>query len=299
MIRPRHRLLSWTSVAVCAVALGACGSSSSSSTTSQPSAEGATARLHAKLPEDLRAAGTLRLASDISYPPFEFYEAGDSKTPVGFDIDLAHALGDVLGVQVQIVPTKFDAILPGLAAGRFDGAISAIGDAPERRSQADFVDYAKISGGILVRADDDDAPAKLADLCGRTVAVQKGSNQVTDAQEQSQRCQRQGDPAVRVQQYPSAPDLLLALQSERADAALYDTASGGYQVKQSDGRFELGEPYGRSINDGIVLPKGEDELVEAVRAAVQELMDNGTYRQLLDKWGLSANALTRATVNNS
>jgi len=117
---------------------------------------------------------TLRVGSDISYAPLEFY-AADSKRVEGFDYDLAQALAAKLGARASFQNHDFNDLLSALGAGKFDLVISAMNDTRQRSRQADFIDYFLAGSGILVRAGNPHHVFNLASLCGMTVDVQRGT----------------------------------------------------------------------------------------------------------------------------
>src|SRR5690348_7106196 len=111
------------------------------------------------------AQQTLRVASDISYAPLEFYAAG-TKRVEGFDYDLARALAAQMGTSLQFTNHDFNDLLPALDAGKYDLVISAMNDTRERARQADFVDYFLAGSGILIPAGNPNHIFNLASLCG-------------------------------------------------------------------------------------------------------------------------------------
>lgn len=282
----------------CAVA--GCGSSAGSGpdngSSNAPAASQAKSNPAVKdLPAAIRKAGTITFGSDMTYPPFEFL--GPNKTPQGFDIDLATAIAHDLGLKVKFVQNGFDALPTSLASGRFDAVVSAMTDDPTRRKVIDFVDYVEVQGGVMVRVNDSGAPNGFPELCGHTVAVQRGSDQVRQANQKKAACSAAGEKALTVNTYPSAPEQALALKSGRVDAALYDTVTGGYTAKQSGGAFKMGKPYGTPVINGIGVAKTNAGLRDTLKVTLQRLMDDGTYAKLLAKWGMQQAAIPKAVIN--
>jgi polar amino acid transport system substrate-binding protein len=274
-------------LAIAAIALAGCGGEKSS-TAATPAAE-ADKSIEAKLPAAVRDKGTLTIATDASYPPAEFIRDGDQI--VGMDPDLSQALGDVMGLEVRVVNATFDGILPGLAAGKYDLGISAFTDTKEREKTVDFVTYFTAGTSFYVPAGE--APVEsLAGLCGRKVAVQKGTVQADDATAQSEKCD------VEVLTFPDQNGANLALSSGRADAGMADSPVAAWIVEKSGGKFELsGEPYGTAPY-GIAIPKGSG-MAEPVRAALQTLIEDGTYDKILGKWGLEGGAIDEPVINGA
>ena len=259
--------------------------------------EDASADLAALLPDDIREQGSIKVASNVEYPPFEYYDT-DNTTIIGLDKDIADALTAKLGVTLEFNNMGFDAIIPALEAKRFDMAMSAMTDNEERRAKVDFVDYFSSGAGFLVPGGNPDGITGLADICGLTVAVDKGTTNVEDAEAQSQKCVDGGEEAVKVEIYPGTSKIVLALQTGRADLAMIDTSSAAYTAEQSNGKFEVpGAPYDPR-HYGIVLPKGSDELAEALQAALEEMLADGSYAEILKKWGQEAGAIDEITIND-
>jgi polar amino acid transport system substrate-binding protein len=328
-----RRLLMLIAGAGCAVALVACGSagsaggsggqSSSSSGTSQSSSQSSStdsstdssqqsdtaasgsdtsssavaADPKSLLPADLAAKGTIVVGSDIEYPPFEAY-AADNKTVVGLDRDVADGLEKELGVKLEFQNAAFDSLIPGLVSARYDMVMSAMTDNKDREKQVDFVDYVKAGGGILLPADNPKGIKTPDDLCGLNIAVDKGTTEVDDATVQSDKCVKDGKKALNTTVYPGNNQMILALQTGRADAAMIDSVSGAQVAKESDGKLIALPPYNASYF-GIVFPKGADQLEKAVQAALQAMKADGSYQKIYEKYGLGDATVDEFTINGA
>lgn len=246
----------------------------------------------AKVPQEIKDQGTLTVAMDASYAPNEFFDE-DGKTIIGMDADLADAIGTTLGLDVKKQNVTFDAILPGLAAGKYDIAISSFTDTKEREETVDMVTYFTAGTGFYTSADNPVEVEGLADLCGKKVAVQKGTVQQEDVEGQNEDCDEPIDISVFTQQ----TDVDLAISSGKAEVALADSPVAAYAVQQSDGSLKsTGKEYD-SAPYGIAVNK-ENGLTEAIQAAVQALIDDGTYTAILEKWGQTSGALTESKIND-
>lgn len=253
--------------------------------------------LAAQLPADILARGSIKVASNVEYPPFEYYDT-DNTTIIGLDKDLADALGAKLGVKLEFNNMSFDAIIPALAAKRFDMAMSAMTDNEERRKQVDFVDYFVSGGGFLVKSGNPKNVNALSDLCGLAVAIDKGTTEVEDADKATKDCVAAGKAPVKADIYPGTSKIVLALQNGRADVALIDTSAAAYISKQNEGQFEVpGESYAPRPY-GIVFPKESTELQQAVKAGLEALIADGTYQKILAKWGQEVGAVKSVTIND-
>jgi polar amino acid transport system substrate-binding protein len=250
----------------------------------------------AKLPAAVKTSGVVRVASGVSFPPMEFF-AADNKTVQGFDADLGKALGEALGVKFEFSNVNFDGIIGGLEADRYDVGITSMLDKKVRQEKVDFVDYLK--SGVAIMAPKGN-PNKLNgpdSLCGRKVAVEKGSTGDLTADDVSTKCTGAGKPALDKQPFPDQASAVQALQSSRADAVVALDLTLAYTVKQSSGAFEVvGEPFD-TLPIGIAVPKKSTDLRDAVQLALKKVIASGVYDQLLTKWGLEKQALKDAPIN--
>ena len=250
----------------------------------------------AKLPDAVRKSGTVRVASGVSFPPMEFF-AADNKTVQGFDADLGKALGQALGVTFEFSNVNFDGIIGGLEADRYDLAITSMLDKKVRQEKVDFVDYLKSGVAIMAPKGNPNKLARPEDLCGRKVAVEKGSTGDLTADDVSTKCTGAGKPAVDKQPFPDQASAVSALQSGRADAVVALDLTLAYTVKQSADAFEVvGEPFD-TLPIGIAVPKTKPELRDAVQLALKKVIADGAYDKMLAKWGLEKQALKDAPIN--
>jgi polar amino acid transport system substrate-binding protein len=248
------------------------------------------------VPSAIRSKGTLVVAADATYSPNEFI-GPDGHTVIGMDADLAKALGDVLGLKVTVVNATFDSIIPGLASGKYDLGMSSFTDTKEREKTVDFVTYF-IAGTSFFTKTGGPKITSLGDLCGKAVAVEKGTTQQNDATAQDAKCKSEGKGGVNVLVFPDQNGANLALSSGRAQVGMADSPVAEYQVKQSNGTFVIsGEPYGTAPY-GIAIPKGNG-MAKPILDAVKELMSNGTYMAILKNWGIEAGAISTPTINGA
>jgi polar amino acid transport system substrate-binding protein len=270
-----------------ALGLAACGSDDSAETAATPAAGADTIAV----PDAIKSKGELKIAADASYAPNEFIEPG-GKEIVGMDVDLGKAIGAKLGLKVTFENATFDGIIPGLAAAKYDLGMSSFTDTKEREETVDFVTYFSAGTSFFVNTDGGPDITSLEDLCGKKVAVQKGTTQADDTQAQAKKCK------LTALIYPDQNGANLALKSGRADVSLADSPIAAYQVKQSSGAFKLtGEPYGTAPY-GIAIPK-DSGLAEPVLAAVKALIEDGSYTKILEEWGVESGAITDPVINGA
>jgi polar amino acid transport system substrate-binding protein len=307
-------LRGWLSAALltlCAVVAVGCGSSSSSSSSSASSSGAATSTAASSssaasggsaasgadpavvklVPAAIKSKGTLTVAADASYAPNEFF-ASDGKTVIGMDADLSDALAATMGLKAKVVNETFDGIIPGLAAGKYDMGASSFTDTKEREKTVDFVDYFSAGESFFTKASGGVAVSTLADICGKTVAVEKGTTEETDANAQSKKC---GGKPVKVLSFPDQNGANLALSAGRAQLGFADSPPAAYAVKKSNGQFKLVGPTFAAAPYGLAIPK-KSGLAPAVLAALNVLVKNGSYTKILAKWGVQAGAISPAKV---
>jgi polar amino acid transport system substrate-binding protein len=298
-MRANHLKLITTSVVFLAsgLAAAACSSTGTGTSTAPAAPSKAVSSIAAQVPSSVRTKGTLTVAADATYAPNEFI-GSDGHTVVGMDADLAKALGQVMGLKVNVVNATFDTIIPGIVSGKYDLGMSSFTDTKARQQTVDFVTYFVAGTSFYVKSSGGPNITSLADLCGHKVAVEKGTTQQADSQAQAGKCKSAGKPALSLQIFNDQNAVNLALSSGRADVAMADSPVAAYQVKKSSGTFKLsGQPYG-SAPYGIAMPKNNG-MAKPVQAALNVLIANGTYMKILDKWGVQAGAITKPVINGA
>jgi polar amino acid transport system substrate-binding protein len=241
------------------------------------------------VPAAIKSKGTLIVAADASYAPDEFI-GPDGHTVVGMDADLSKALAAEMGMKANVVNATFETIIPGLAAGKYDMGNSSFTDTKAREKVVDFVDYFEAGTSFFTKSSGGASITGLSDLCGKSVSVESGTTEESDAKAESAKCTKAGKPKVNVLVYPTQSAANLALSSGRAQIAMADSPVADYQIKQSNGTFKLvGRSYG-PFTYGLAMSK-KGGLAPAVKAALDALVKNGTYKSILAKWGIQSGAI--------
>ncbi|MER7989123.1 ABC transporter substrate-binding protein [Streptomyces noursei] len=248
----------------------------------------------ALLPADVRARGTLALASSVGTPPGATY-LPDGTTLAGQDIDFADAVGKVLGLKLTREVASFEAILPALGSGKYDVGTGNFGVTDERRKTLDFVTYVNDGQGFAARRD---SPLKkitaLTQLCGRTVATGAGTTFETTLEENAHRCGEAGKRPYDVKTYADQGALWISLQQGRSDVVMSTINGLRYAVKQQPDLRFLNEF--KRLDVGFAFKKGTP-LAPAFQAAVNRLKKDGTYDRILRKWGTGPSALTTSRIS--
>ena len=229
----------------------------------------------ADLLDAVRTRGTLRIALEGTYPPFNFKDAKTGQL-AGYDVDVAKLVCAKLGVRPEFVTTEWSAILAGLGAGKYDVIVSQVGITPRRRQAFDFSQpYTYSAPQLIVRRNEASTYKSLADLKGRTIGVGQGS-----VFEQQVRAV----PGIEVKSYPAAPENLQDLAFGRIDAALNDSLMVAYLLKNSQLPIRAGARVGDVERMGIAFRKGNPKFHAAVDKALDDARAEGSLKQVSLKW---------------
>jgi polar amino acid transport system substrate-binding protein len=292
------------------VSAGGCGASTATSTDGAPGADATAAEELPQvqpdpnaiklLPPDLQEGGKITMAADLHYPPTSFL-AEDNTTPIGYNVDIAHLLGEALGLEVEVKNVTWDGVIPGIAAHRYDFTATNMSPTPERLEVLDMITYWE-AGSSLIVSKGNPLGLSLADqsTCGKKIAVMTGSTQQeTYLPEISEACEANGEDAVDAVVLPNVQGALTQLASKRIDGVFSDTSQLAWAEKQQSQAFELLSPqYKKKEGDSIValgLPN-DSPLSPALHAAMQYLIDDGAYQAALDRWGLGAGAIPTSKI---
>ncbi len=234
--------------------------------------------------------GVLQVGADIAYAPMEFFEEGTT-TPLGLDIDLGEALAEEMGARAEFINTGWEGIIGALKVERFDVIMSSMTVTEKRSKEIDFVPYFTAGTDILVPSGNPENIAGIEDLSGLTVAVQVGTIQVDQLNAANEGLKGAGKAEIDVLIFDLNPLAVEQVRLGRADAVLADSPVAANDARLSEGELETvgitvpPEPY------GIGLRKTSTELKAAIEDALQKIMEDGTYDDILDKWGLTSGAI--------
>jgi polar amino acid transport system substrate-binding protein len=286
------------------------------------------------LPVDIRQAKVVTVGSDLSYPPMESIPAG-TQAPQGFDVDVANAIGAKLGVQFAFQNVKFSDLVSGLVAEHYDIVMSAMKDTGVRRDAGiDFVDYLQSGVVLVVRKGNPKKIATPADLCGRSVGVLQGTLQADLATSQATECAKTaggttttlkgasgttsttrprttttgksvtGKTAttvargkLTVQPYADDATALAKLKANVATANLDELAPAANAVLTQPGVFEIAGEQIQAVPFGIGVRQADNQLRDSIVSALRAIVADGTYAQLLEKWGLGLGAVPSIDIN--
>lgn len=237
-----------------------------------------------KTVEDIKKAGKLVMATDAAWAPFEYI--ADSDTPVGSDIDLAQAIADKWGVELEIINAAFDTLPQYLDNGKADIIIAAMTITEERKEQMAFSDPYTISAQYIIVQENDDSIKTIEDLAGKKTAVHLGTTgDLLVSGEVEKGCLK--DTGAEVVQYKNLTEGCLALQKGAVDAVMLDIlpAQNYCAVNKGLKCFEAVYKDGSSTKEeyGIAVKKGNTELVEAINEVIKPMVADGSIEASIEK----------------
>jgi polar amino acid transport system substrate-binding protein len=249
----------------------------------------------AELPESVKQAGALRLTVNSTYAPMEYHDPVTNEL-VGLDIDLANQIAKRLGLKIAWSETPFAELIPSLQTKRADFIISGISDRISRRETADFVDYLTTGPQFFVLAEN--AAKTAIDLCGQRVGTTRSTSFPIEIEKWSkQNCEASGKPAVQYVPGENSIDVRNQLKQGRIDAAVQGSETLPYAQGQEAGKYRvIGEPFSTGYQ-GIMFRKDDAALRDVVTQHLAAIIADGSYKAILDKYGLGANAVPQPLMN--
>ncbi|CAG6395829.1 ABC transporter substrate-binding protein [Streptomyces cocklensis] len=265
---------------------------------------GAADTLFSKLPQKYQDSKVIQVGTDASYAPME--QTVDGKI-VGIDPDLGAALGEKLGVTLKFTNGKFDGLITSLQTGRSDIVMSAMSDTKARQgglddkgkkigTGVDFVDYYNSGSSLLVQKGNPKGVKSLDDLCGQTVAVQRGTIYEDAFKKQKTTC---GSKGLTIQAFDTDAEAQTRVKAGGAVADLNDTPVAAY-IAQTSGKgadFEVAGAPSDAGPFGIAVSKDATQLRDALKAAMDAIVADGTYTKILQKWNATTGAVTTVAIN--
>ncbi|MBX9364982.1 ABC transporter substrate-binding protein [Streptomyces sp. WAC04114] len=287
-----------------ALMLTGCGDQTKDTGSSDTSAS---APLADKLPQAIRDKGVIKVGSDIAYAPVEFKDS--SGKVVGIDPDLAAAMGKQLGVDFQFENGTFDTLITGLRSKRYDIAMSAMTDTKDRQEGidsdtgkkvgegVDFVDYFTAGVSIYTKKGDDQGIKTWSDLCGKKIVLQRGTVSEDLAKAESKKCPK--GKKIAIEAFDNDQQAQTRLRAGGADAGSSDFPVAAYAVKTSGGGkdFQLVGEQVEAAPYGIAVAKNQTELRDALKDALNAVIESGEYEKIMKKWGVTDGSIDEATIN--
>jgi polar amino acid transport system substrate-binding protein len=258
----------------------------------------------ATVPEgQLIKAGNLFVCIDIPYPPQEDFD--ENGNAIGSDPDIATEIGNRLGLDTHFENTVFTVIIAALTGNKCDIIVSAQNINADRLKQVDMIPYFKAGQSLVVLKGNPLGIKSQNDVCGKTVAVQNGTTELDfingtsdyEGDGLNKACKDAGKAEITVHAFDKDNDAQLDLQSGKADAYFADSPAAGFFVSHHASTFELSGVTLEVAIEGISVAKTNTGLRDAVKAALLSMISDGTYTQILTKWGVADGAVTADEVN--
>jgi polar amino acid transport system substrate-binding protein len=254
----------------------------------------------ALVPASIRDRGVLRVTANVgSTPPLDFY-ASDNATIVGSEVDVAHLVGDVLGLKVENSNADWAQNFVRIDSGEADAFISNVTVTEERKEKYDFATYRLDNLALEAPADSTWTYHDRKDIAGKRIGVTSGTNQEQLLVDWNARNAADGLKPAEIVYYQNNADYYLALASKRLDGYLGPNPSAVYHSASAK-ETKILATYsggGDALQGEIaVLTKKDNGLIQAVNQAVNHVIQNGTYRKALDRWGLGGEAVPQSEIN--
>jgi len=264
------------------------GSKANSSTSVVKKDAAAAALLSAKVAQ----SGKLVIATSPNYAPNEFKD--NAGKPIGWAIEVGDAIAAKLGLKAEYQVARFENIIPGIVGGKIDVGESSFTDTVVREKKVDFVNY--YVAGIQWAS----ATGKVVDpnnACGLKVAVQATTYQDTvEVPAKSAACVKAGKPAIKKVSLDTQDAAANAVALGQADAFSADSPVTLYGIVQLKGKLQTAGQTFEAAPYGMAVAKNSG-MAKAVQAALQSMVDDGSYGKILNKWGVSDGGLKKITIN--
>ena len=276
----KKKVLALTMAALMAASLTACGGGAKETTAADTTAADTADTTAAEKTEETSAeaagteaaGGVLVMATNAEFLPYEYHDGGEI---VGIDAEIAKAIADELGMELEIEDIAFDSIIPEITSGKADMGLAGMTVTEDRKQSVDFTDtYAKASQKIIVK--EDSAIASPDDLTGVIVGVQQGTTgdiYVSDLEADG----------TTVERYNKGFEAVQALSQGKIDAVVIDGEPAKTFVAQTEGLKILEESF-TDEEYAIAVKKGNTELLEKINGALKTLKDNGTLDEIVAKY---------------
>ncbi|QYY79188.1 ABC transporter substrate-binding protein [Pseudomonas germanica] len=250
----------------------------------------------ADLPASIKEKGEIVVAIMPNYPPMDFKDPA-TNTLTGLDYDLGNALAERLGVKIKWQETGFEQMINALTTDRVDMVLSGMTDTAERQASVTFVDYFT-SGPQFYTLQKNAATNEIIDLCGKKVGTSRRTTFPAEIAAWSKaNCEAAGKPAINVIGTEGSADARAQLRQSRIDAAMQGSETLSYlKTQEKDMYNTVGQPISVQFT-GLGVSKKKPELSEAVKVALQSMVDDGSYGAILKKWELELGAIKEVTIN--
>lgn len=253
--------------------------------------------LAALVPDEIREAGVVSIGVEAEYPPGEYLD-DDGETVLGFNVDLVTAALNKLDLETEWVPANFDSIIIGVDTGSHTLGASSFSITQERMEAVNMVSYFS-SGTQWFAKTGNPENVDPDNACGMRIAVQTGTTHDTDIEARSEACVEAGEDAITIEKFQNQPLATASVVSGVNDASLADLPTSLFALQETGEQLEfIGDQYDAAPY-GVLTHKDDTEMAEALAAAFNAIIEDGTYDTILQEWGIEVGALDASEVNPS
>jgi polar amino acid transport system substrate-binding protein len=279
--------------------------SATTSTSTAGGASGQATPVATIAPENLAQKGHLLICTDFPYPPQEYFD--ENGQPQGLDVEIGTEIANRLGLQVQFVNSVFDTIIAAVKGGKCDIVISAQNITTDRQKQVSMIPYFKAGQSFVVQKGNPNNIQNPTDLCEKNVAAESGTTEADYLQGGGDYkgkglpvdCTKAGKKAPNVITTQKDTDALQQLQSGKVVAYVTDSPVAAYYTVQHPDQFQVAGAIVEPVQEGISVPCGQEDCTnaplspvgQAVKTALDSMMQDGTYAKILAKWNLTDSAV--------
>ena len=257
------------------------------------------AKAAALVHDAIKADGKLTVVTTGGTAPLSLF-ATDNKTLIGSEVDIAYAVGETLGLTVEVLPVAWAGWPLGVESGKYEAVLSNVTVTEARKEKFDFASYRNDLLGFYAKTDSTIGDIKEAkDVAGKRIIVGSGTNQEAILVRWDEENKAKGLAPVEFQYYDDDSAATLALQSGRADLTFAPNAGSAYKAAKDGKTKEVGTLNGGwplTAEIAFTTQKGNG-LAVAAQAALNSIIKDGSYAEILDRWGLSSEAIQKSGLN--
>jgi polar amino acid transport system substrate-binding protein len=232
------------------------------------------------------AGKTIKIGQDGESPPYSFRDPKDFNHLIGLDADLARATFACAGLKVEFMTGGWSGLLPAVIAGQADVMWDTLYYTPERAKKADFVTYLTAATGGLVAKGNPKSIKSLDDVCGLRATAGLGTVEEVAFRDLSKKCVAAGKKEISIVTYPDMPGGTRLIQNDRADVLMSDLGMVNSLIKSSPTIFEKGFTIVTDYKIAAGYTKDNKELGQAILDGLTTLRENGTEKEIFDKYGV-------------
>lgn len=224
--------------------------------------------------EEIQAKGVITVGIEGTYPPYTYHDESSNEL-TGYDVEIARAIAEKLGVEAEFVETKWDSIIAGLDAKRYDAIINQVGITAERQEKYDFSQPYTYTKGVLIVAEDNSGITSFEDLAGKKSAQTTTSNWAATAESY-------GAAIEGTDGFSQSIELVLA---GRADATLNDDVTFyDYKNAKPDAKVKIVAASEEVNTSGVMIRKGDEPFLNAINTALDQLRAEGKLKEISEKY---------------